>query len=127
MIAPDLRCHGSTSTSDDYKLDADTQVNDIVTLMDKLLVGQPSARVFVIGHRFDFIHHVDKFFYSMGGALAARFVDRVSKSPTSYTVCGLVVVDVVEGTALEALKMMSFVIGQRPSSFDSLTNAVKWW
>ena len=39
---------------------------------------------------------------------------------------GLVVIDVVEGTALASLPHMATVLRQRPSSFPSLEAAVHW-
>lgn len=39
---------------------------------------------------------------------------------------GLVVIDVVEGTALSSLPHMVNVLRQRPSSFPSLQHAVHW-
>ena len=39
---------------------------------------------------------------------------------------GLVVIDVVEGTALSSLPHMATVLRQRPASFDSQEVAVHW-
>lgn len=39
---------------------------------------------------------------------------------------GLVVIDVVEGTAISSLPHMVNVLRQRPSSFTSLQDAVHW-
>lgn len=39
---------------------------------------------------------------------------------------GLVVIDVVEGTAMASLPHMATVLKQRPSSFPSLEAAVRW-
>jgi protein phosphatase methylesterase 1 len=38
-----------------------------------------------------------------------------------------VVIDVVEGTAIEALPFMNQIISDRPKHFDSLESAIKWW
>lgn len=40
---------------------------------------------------------------------------------------GCVVIDVVEGTAIEALPFMDQLIADRPKHFDSLETAIKWW
>lgn len=42
----------------------------------------------------------------MGGAIAAKFAEQISNSPHAPRVQGLIVIDVVEGTALEALPFM---------------------
>ena len=39
---------------------------------------------------------------------------------------GIVVIDVVEGSAMAALPFMTGVLNQRPSSFASLQEAIHW-
>jgi len=39
---------------------------------------------------------------------------------------GCVVIDVVEGTALEALPFMNQIIAERPKQFDSVQSGIKW-
>jgi protein phosphatase methylesterase 1 len=36
------------------------------------------------------------------------------------------VIDVVEGTAIEALPFMNQIIAERPKHFDSQESAIKW-
>jgi len=43
------------------------------------------------------------------------------------SLAGLVVVDVVEGTALEALTSMQAFLRGRPKVFRSLEHAIEWW
>lgn len=38
----------------------------------------------------------------------------------------LVVIDVVEGTAMEALPFMESIVHSRPSKFKTMESAVKW-
>ena len=40
---------------------------------------------------------------------------------------GLAVIDVVEGTALEAITSMQSFLRGRPKSFKSLEHAIEWW
>ena len=42
----------------------------------------------------------------MGGSIAAKFVEFVEKKEISKKIAGLIVIDVVEGTAIEALPFM---------------------
>ena len=58
----------------------------------------------------------------MGGALAVHVVAGF-KIPF---IAGLVVIDVVEGTALDALQSMQNVLRCRPKTFHSLEQAVEW-
>lgn len=39
---------------------------------------------------------------------------------------GLVVIDVVEGTAMDALSSMQSFLRSRPQNFNSLQNAIEW-
>lgn len=43
------------------------------------------------------------------------------------TPSGVIVLDVVEGTALDSLSHMSSILAQRPSSFSSIQEALSWW
>lgn len=58
--------------------------------------------------------------HSMGGAIAVDVA-------TKYHVTGLVVIDVVEGTALESLSSMQSILRGRPTSFESIEDAIRWW
>lgn len=60
--------------------------------------------------------------HSMGGAVAVH----VAHSDQLSTVVGLVVIDVVEGTALGALASMQSFLRGRPQSFLSLEDAIRW-
>lgn len=124
MYAYDSRGHGDTRVQDeevrDYSIDvlcADLQhvINTLFT--------EPGTQIILIGH-------------SMGGAVAIHFCSRVPSlsgvtSPTTTcsitcSVAGLVVMDVVEGTALQALPFMKALIQKRPASFTSPEEAIHW-
>ncbi len=99
---------GATVTNNDHDLSADTLTNDVVALLDALYSGS-STRIVLVGH-------------SMGGAIAAK----AAASGRIKNLAGLVVVDVVEGTALLALSHMHSILENRPQSFDSLESAIQW-
>lgn len=65
--------------------------------------------VYVIGH-------------SMGGAIAVNLVD----AQLIIGVIGITVIDVVEGTALEALASMQSFLRSRPKNFSTISNAIEW-
>lgn len=54
----------------------------------------------------------------------------LSAAPTlqdnGYAVVGVIVLDVVEGTAVEALPLMKTILAQRPTSFRSVQAAIEW-
>ena len=58
----------------------------------------------------------------MGGALAAHTV----AANVLKNVVGLIVIDVVEGSAMDALSGMITFLRGRPQSFESEESAIKW-
>uniref|UniRef100_G3MLU5 Protein phosphatase methylesterase 1 n=1 Tax=Amblyomma maculatum TaxID=34609 RepID=G3MLU5_AMBMU len=110
VAALDIRGHGETVTSNETDLSAETLSDDIGNVYRAMYPDdcyQPS--VILIGH-------------SMGGAVA---VHAASKGVIPNLI-GLIVIDVVEGTALEALQSMQSFLRGRPASFRSLEYAIEW-
>lgn len=60
----------------------------------------------------------------MGGAMATKLVQLISHDSTMQElyrkIKSLFVIDVVEGSALEALPMMEQIVKMRPPEFDTL-------
>ncbi|GJP46038.1 hypothetical protein CLOM_g5379 [Closterium sp. NIES-68] len=108
VVALDMRGHGGTRTTNDSDLSAQTLVADVAAMAKRLFGDSPPAIV-LLGH-------------SMGGAVAVR----VAEQHLLPSLAGLVVVDVVEGTALASLGHMHAVLASRPSHFPSLEKAVEW-
>ncbi|KAL9973996.1 hypothetical protein ACROYT_G020523 [Oculina patagonica] len=108
VLAIDLRGHGNTTTEDDSDLSADTLSKDVGDII-KEMYGDSPPSILMIGH-------------SMGGAIAVHVgVQRLLPS-----LVGLAVIDVVEGTAMEALSSMQSFLRSRPSSFNSLEEGIEW-
>src|SRR4051794_18015419 len=59
--------------------------------------------------------------HSLGAALAVHLT-----SSGQLPVCGLVMVDLVEGSAVDSLQHMRTIVQSRPSSFQSPAAAVAW-
>jgi len=60
--------------------------------------------------------------HSMGGAIAVSVAKQLPPSRLE----GTVLMDVVEGTAIQALPNMQVVLKKRPKGFDSLSDAIQW-
>lgn len=151
IVAPDLRGHGATITDNDDDLSAETMALDVVAIWQSLFMpsaipsiareseskpekGEESQQcsTVLVGH-------------SMGGAIAVHAaslfddepVEAMATDAANTTVKpkkvskirgleGIVVVDVVEGTALASLPFMQGVLKRRPASFPDPTAAVEW-
>ncbi|RGB24914.1 Alpha/Beta hydrolase protein [Rhizophagus diaphanus] len=111
MFAYDCRGHGYTKTSDDNNLSLDILSQDLVKVL-KAAYGDDvitSRDIFLIGH-------------SMGGCVVA---DAASKGLIPSMTC-IAVIDVVEGSALEAISGMLGFLRTRPTEFKSIENAIQW-
>ncbi|KAG1736317.1 hypothetical protein EDB19DRAFT_1721478 [Suillus lakei] len=62
--------------------------------------------------------------HSMGGSVCVRACPILQQR--KYNVAGVAVLDVVEGTAVEALPHMHAILNSRPDGFDSVEEAVEW-
>ncbi|EDW70209.1 protein phosphatase methylesterase 1 [Drosophila virilis] len=104
----DLRGHGDSRVDDEDDLSADTLSKDIGDLVVKLY-PEEVPQIYVVGH-------------SMGGAIAVHFA-YMALVPS---LIGITVIDVVEGTAMEALASMQSFLRSRPKYFQSIPNAIEW-
>ncbi|XP_070553572.1 protein phosphatase methylesterase 1-like [Ptychodera flava] len=108
ILAIDFRGHGDTHTTDDEDLSADTLSSDLAKVLNQFY-GDEVPPVILVGH-------------SMGGAIAVH----TGVKNLIPSLIGMVVIDVVEGTALDALHSMQNFLSSRPRQFKSLENAIEW-
>ncbi|GAU98461.1 hypothetical protein RvY_09604 [Ramazzottius varieornatus] len=108
-IAVDLRGHGDTITDNDEDLSAEILSTDLADVAQFYLSDSTAPSIVLIGH-------------SLGGAVCVHAASR----GLIPGLAGLVVIDVVEGTALESLSMMESLVRGRPSTFPSVENAIEW-
>uniref|UniRef100_A0ACB8FFL8 Protein phosphatase methylesterase 1 n=2 Tax=Sphaerodactylus townsendi TaxID=933632 RepID=A0ACB8FFL8_9SAUR len=73
------------------------------------MYGDLSPPIMLIGH-------------SMGGAIAVH----TAAANAVPSLLGLCMIDVVEGTAMDALNSMQNFLRSRPKTFKSLENAIEW-
>lgn len=113
ILAIDARGHGETKTPDDQDLSLSTLAQDLVLMVNltrERAGWEKSPDLVLIGH-------------SLGGAVVAE----VAKSyALGSTVLGYAVLDVVEGSAIDALQSMQTYLSMRPSVFTSLSQGIEW-
>ncbi|CAB3228102.1 unnamed protein product [Arctia plantaginis] len=110
VVSIDIRGHGETKAKNPEDLSIDTLVKDVEQVLQKLFYKDCIPPLILMGH-------------SMGGAIAVR----VAHLPSlEYAVCGIAVIDVVEGTAMDALASMQSFLRSRPTHFKSIEHAIEW-
>ena len=122
VVAMDLRGHGESHSHDDAlgetraSFDADVMARDCAKTLRRFVDGD-ARRVVVVGH-------------SMGGAVATRVATiletEFGASDSALTLAGLVLIDIVEGSAMRALPAMGALVDARPTTFASLADAFHW-
>lgn len=111
-MAVDLRAHGETKTDNDNDLSIEVLCRDVMDVIDTKYGD--NSKIVLVGH-------------SMGGALAAKIASRdLAKEGKRFKLQAVVVIDVVEGTAMEAIGSMHRIIASRPQSFGSIESAIEW-
>ncbi|PPD73734.1 hypothetical protein GOBAR_DD29350 [Gossypium barbadense] len=108
VVAMDLRGHGKSSTENDLDLSIETMCNDVFAVL-KALYGDSPPAIVLVGH-------------SMGGSVAVH----IAAKKTLRSLAGLVVVDVVEGTAMASLVHMQKILSGRMQHFSSIEKAIEW-
>lgn len=112
VFAFDARGHGNSSDSDplDYSLTAFTA--DTAYVLKEFHTRHPySNPLCLVGH-------------SLGGAVLTSFLS--SYPYEQYNVRGLIVIDIVEETAVRALLSIALFLSRRPNAFASYSEAIKW-
>lgn len=126
-MAIDLRGHGDSITTNDMDLSADTLAkwvvyylnlnffslykfyfSDVAQIISKVYPENPPPMI-LVGH-------------SMGGAISVH----IAKNLLIPSLIGLTVIDVVEGTAMDALTSMQSFLRSRPTSFKTIQQAIEW-
>lgn len=116
-MSVEARNHGSIvfdaagGLSYDYSLDAlADDLYAMICLTQGKLQWQSLPNVVLIGH-------------SLGGAVVTKLACRAS---LGQKLIGYAVIDVVEGSAMDALKSMKAYLASRPTSFASVEEAIDW-
>ncbi|KAJ9562898.1 hypothetical protein OSB04_008058 [Centaurea solstitialis] len=108
VVAMDLRGHGKSSTENEIDMSIETLCSDVVAVV-KTMYGDSPPAIVLVGH-------------SMGGSVAVH----VAAKKVLRSLAGLVVVDVVEGTAMASLMHMQKILANRMQYFSTLEKAIEW-
>lgn len=115
-VAFDLRCHGqSTFNGGEAGLSLSVLVEDFLAVLS--YVGKtlfPSSLIFILGH-------------SLGAAIVASGCAAPLPPPLKSSVCGVVLLDAVEGTAKMSIGHMREFLQHRPTTFASVSEAEHWF
>ena len=117
VVAFDYRGHGDNLLENPTDLSETTLMNDTVAVLKHLHTKFPTQTIILVGH-------------SMGGALACKVVDKLhvehATEEVTKQVMGVYVIDVCEGSAMDALPFMENIIDERPKAFKSVQDVIKW-
>ncbi|XP_034413610.1 protein phosphatase methylesterase 1-like [Cyclopterus lumpus] len=108
VLAMDLRGHGDTLVHHREDFSTHTMSSDVANVI-RACYGETPPPIVLIGH-------------GVGGAIAVH----TASNMVLPTATGLVVIDVVEGSATEALHSIQNFLKERPKSFKSMDHAIEW-
>uniref|UniRef100_A0A8C4DQJ1 Protein phosphatase methylesterase 1 n=1 Tax=Dicentrarchus labrax TaxID=13489 RepID=A0A8C4DQJ1_DICLA len=108
VLAMDLRGHGGTLVRQSDDFSTQTMSSDVANVI-RSCYGETPPPLILIGH-------------GVGGAIAVH----TASNMLLPTTVGLVAIDVVEGSAMEALHIIQNFLKGRPKSFKSMDHAIEW-
>uniref|UniRef100_UPI0037E8A02A protein phosphatase methylesterase 1-like n=1 Tax=Semicossyphus pulcher TaxID=241346 RepID=UPI0037E8A02A len=108
VLAMDLRGHGATLVRQTDDFSTQTMSSDVCNVI-QTCYGEAPPPIILIGH-------------GVGGAIAVN----TASNMLLPTTVGLVAIDVVEGSAMEALHSIQNFLKGRPKSFKSMDQAIEW-
>ncbi|CAD6969910.1 unnamed protein product [Tilletia controversa] len=124
VLSLDCRGHGRTrvepsGSSTDMSLA--TLSSDLILVLQTMFgADAPWPKLLFVGH-------------SMGGSVVTKAVEKllsvsssIPRTSPPVSITGLAVLDVVEGTALDALDGMTAIVKAQPTGFASVEDAIRW-
>lgn len=118
IISFDFRGHGYNTQTPSNDLSEKTLINDTIEVLNHVHEKYPDENLILIGH-------------SMGGSIATKTCCQILKEEEKYKelykkMQGLMVIDVVEGTAMDALPFMENIVNNRPERFNSIQKGIEY-
>ena len=118
IISFDFRGHGFNTQSPNNDFSEKTLINDTIQVLNHIHEKYPEENLILLGH-------------SMGGSIATKTCCQILKEEAKYKelynkMQGLIVIDVVEGTAMDALPFMENIVHNRPDKFNSIQKGIEY-
>ena len=118
IISFDFRGHGFNTQSPYNDFSEKTLINDTMQVLNHIHEKYPEENLILLGH-------------SMGGSIATKTCCEILKEEEKYKelykkMQGLIVIDVVEGTAMDALPFMENIVNNRPNKFNSIQKGIEY-
>ncbi|EPE04751.1 protein phosphatase methylesterase 1 [Ophiostoma piceae UAMH 11346] len=124
ILSLDARDHGLTKVDDAEGAEAAVDLSlrtlssdllRVIRLAQKAMHWSELPPLVLVGH-------------SLGGAVVTdlAYSGRLNTTPTSSPLLGFAVLDVVEGSAIDALQSMQTYLGTRPPGFPTLQSGIEW-
>ncbi len=118
IISFDFRGHGFNTQTPHNDLSEKTLINDTLEVLNHIHEKYPDENLIILGH-------------SMGGSIATKTCCTILKEEEKYKelykkIQGLIVIDVVEGTAMDALPFMENIVNNRPERFNSIQKGIEY-
>lgn len=117
VYAFDFRGHGTHYCENETDLSEATLIADTIKVIQHILTLHPNSAINLVGH-------------SMGGSIATKtatkIINEMKDSELSRALVTLFIIDVVEGTAMEALPFMEQIVNNRPVHFKDLQSVIKY-
>ena len=115
LISYDFRGHANNTSEPEDELPMSTLILDTEKVLVKINELFPKDNIIVLGH-------------SLGGAVAVKTCSHIFKTEFNKDlydkIQGLIVVDVIEGSAMESLPFMRSIVEKRQNEFNSINEAI---
>lgn len=120
VFAFDFKGHGYNTKFNDYNYSKEYFILESIEVLD-FIVSQEDFKshpIVIVGH-------------SMGGSIATFLVEYLFQNASKYekivnNIKGLMIIDISEGTAKEALPFMESLVNSRPKKFKNIDEAVEY-
>jgi protein phosphatase methylesterase 1 len=105
VVSFDFRGHGTHFRDDETVMSQANLIEDTIKMIKHIASKYPNQSIVLVGH-------------SMGGSIATKTFDHLESNKDQYPehshIKGLFIIDVAEGSAMDALPFMESIVSSRP-------------